>query len=434
MKLIRDARYIREDYKINENLIEFEINKLQAEISSIDESSIVALVGSYGTGKSTSLYNLRLQDEDKDHRWFQFDAWRYPERKGLWDGLIIELAKEIGIENKAIRKIDGNKSVIGKWGGIVGELFGQFGDSLPKVEIEKITLDPKTVGDVAKISEKASAIFGRSPAKRAYEMERILADVLLSIKEQNIYLIAEDVDRSGADGINFLETLNYFIKNNEQIAQSSKKIVVIAPISEESYKKNRGNLYKCIDLFIEYHPIVKSSRNFLQSVFTDEALGRQPDGTFSFIQDLEDFTNTLLETTSYRINLRILKLILRHTNQKYVQLCVTEKDVDWRAVFVVEAMRIAEDGVRDRPLLQAHVTEIPNGTIFSALLRTIHTPSERIFQYKYSNDRSRANRYINSGPSGYKFIKHQDQVSASVWEGWTQSGNTVRGYIADYYQ
>lgn len=442
MKLIRDLKYIREDYRVNEGLIEFETNKLKIELDQIEDSSIVALVGAYGVGKSTTLYNISLEDNDKTHRWFQFDAWRYPERKGLWDGLIIELAKEIGVEHKATRKIDGNKSIIGKWGGIVGELFSQFGESLPKVEIDKITLDPKVAEGAAKVSDKASSIFGRSPAKRAYELERILADVLLSVKEQIIYIVAEDVDRSGADGIHFLETLNYFIKNNQQLVDSKKKIVVIAPISDKIYldSERRESLYKCVDIFIEYKPLVKSSTAFLKNVFTDEALGKVLDnGEFELLENIENFVNTLLETESYQINIRKLKLIFRHTNQKYLELLITEKNVDWRAVFVIESMRIAENGAHDRSLLadakHLRKVKVRSGTIFSALLKTIHEPNGKIFRYKYANDRSRENREINANLE-YESFSYKEHSHPSVWEGYTNRraiSNETTGFIADYY-
>ena len=435
MKLIRDSKFLREDYKLNENLIEFETNKLQTELNQIEDSSVIALVGGYGTGKSTTLYNIQSQDTDQDHRWFQFDAWRYPERKGLWDGLILELAKQIGVERKAARKIDGNKSLIGKWGGIVTELFSQFGDSLPEVEINKINLDPKVTTGAAKISDKVSTIFGKSPAKRAYEMERILADVILSVKEDIIYLIVEDVDRSGTDGIHFLETLNYFIKNNDQLEKSKKKIIVIAPISDRAYEENRESLYKCVDLFMEYSPVIKSSKAFVRQVFTDEALGKLLDDEMLYLDNIESFINALLETKAFQVNVRKIKLIIRHTAQKYMEMSSSLENVDWRAVFVIEALRVAESGPKGFYLLTEvkQSGEIHHGTIFAALLKTIHTPNEHVFEYKYSNERTKENLVLNPRTLSYKFIPYGQQAETSVWEGWERSNDKTRGYIADYY-
>ena len=435
MKLIKDSKLLREDYKVDANLIEFESNKLKVELEQIEDSSVIALVGAYGTGKSTTLYNIQNNDIEKSHRWFQFDAWRYPERKGLWDGLILELAKQIGVERKITRKIDGNKSVLGKWGGIVTEVFGQFGDSLPEIDVNKITLDPKVATGAAKISDKVSTIFGKSPAKRAYEMERILADVILSVKEDTIYLVVEDVDRSGADGIHFLETLNYFIKNNDQLEKSNKKIIVIAPISDQSYNENRESLYKCVDLFIDYKPIIKSSKAFVQQIFTDEALGKlNDDAGFSYSEDIESFINALLEIKTYNINIRKIKLIIRHTAQKYMEMASSQKNVDWRAVFVIEAMRVAEDGKGSYLLSDVKLNgEIRAGTIFAALLKTIHANGEHVYEYKYANERTNENRILNPRTLSYKFYPYGNQSETSIWEGYVANRDSTRGYIADYY-
>jgi hypothetical protein len=433
MKLINDIKFLREDYKFNENLIEFESNRLNAELAHIEGSSIIALVGGYGTGKSTTLYSIQNDKTASEQKWFQFDAWRYPERKGLWDGLILEIAKQIGSEHKIVKKIDGNKSIFGKWGSIATEIFGQFGDMIPKQEIEKITLDPESSPGVAKVAEKASSIFGRSPAKRAYEMERILADVLLSVKEKKIYIVAEDVDRSGSDGINFLETLNFFIKNNEQVTKSNKQIIIIAPISDQAYINNKDSLFKCIDTFIEYKPTIKSSKSFISHVFTKEALGAKIGDELLYLTDIESFINTLLETDHFNINIRKLKLIIRHTNQRFSYLSDLYEKVDWRAVFVVEAMRMADDSKNQRSLLEAAHGSIPQGTVFSAFLKTIHQPNEHVYQYKYANDRSRENRELNPYTFSYKFIGIKSQAETTVWEGWRASRDSTTGFIADFY-
>lgn len=176
------------------------------------------------------------------------------------------MAKALGSEKKTIRKIDGNKSLFGKWRGVLNEAFSQFGEFLPKVEADKIQLDPKIADKTAKVSTKAAEIFGRSPAKRAYELERILADVLVSVKEQNIFIVAEDVDRSGTDGIHFLETLNYFIKNNQQLKESDKKVIVIAPVAKRTYFDEKESFYKCIDIVLHYELEVKSAAR-LSNIF-----------------------------------------------------------------------------------------------------------------------------------------------------------------------
>lgn len=437
MVLVKDLASIREDYKVSDGLIEFETYRLEGDLNNIKESSVVALFGPYGSGKSTTLYNLQMQDTDKTHSWFQFDAWRYPERKGLWDGLIIEIAKQAGKHKGVQKKIDGNPSVLGKWGGIVGELFSQFGSLLPDVETNKISVDSGNTSKAAKVGDKALEIFGRSPAKRTYEMERILADVLVSVEGKRIYIVAEDLDRSGSDGVNFLETLNYFLKNNEQLLRSGKTVIVIAPMSNKVQQdsEKRESLYKCVDLFLEFKPTIKSSKEFLKSVFTDEALGLNPDKELDFIDNIEAFINHLLETVRYGINIRKLKLIIRQTNQKFTELKASSKNVDWRAVLVVESMKFAEDTPHDRSMLDEAIGagEIRGLTAFAGLLNTIHKPQHSIYIYQYSNTTKKEEKQLNRQTLSYRFVDYNSQANTSVWEGWTESHNSTRGYIASYY-
>ena len=433
IELIKNTSLLREDYRLNEGLIEYEVDLLAGEIAAIDESAIVALVGDYGAGKSTSLYRIRENDTDDSHRWLQFDAWRYPERKGLWDGLIIEIAQQLGLEKKVTRKIEGNKSLIGKWGGVIGEAFTQFGDFLPKTDVAKIEVDPKVAVRAAKISQKAEEIFGKSPAKRAYELERILADVLVSIKENVIYIIVEDIDRSGSDGVNFLETLNYFIKNNEQLKGSGKKMIIIAPIGKAAYSKEIESFYKCTDLVLDYRPSVKSAEQFVKSIFTSDALGGN---SVIYINNISAFMAELLSTPGYDMNIRKLKAIIRQVNQRYKSLSSRYKNVDWRAVLVIESMRaIHHSSSPEKSLLDGAMSSsgVSGGTMFAALLYTIYTPNQPIFTYKYANSDKKEDRLVNPNALSYRFTDYDGQGDVSVWQAHSWDDRSPKGYMADYY-
>lgn len=65
-----------------------------------------------------------------------------------------------------------------------------------------------------------------SPAKRTFEIQKILLEQFSNIPEKKLFIIIEDIDRSGDSGIYFLETLSHFLKN-EKI---DKKIICIIPI------------------------------------------------------------------------------------------------------------------------------------------------------------------------------------------------------------
>lgn len=437
MNIIRNQLFISEDYRLNDGLIEFESETIQKNLQRIKQSAIIALVGDYGSGKSTALYNAQLADDNPNHKWLQFDAWRYPERKGLWDGLVIEIAKQLGQENTTTRKVDGNKSIIGKWGGMIGETFSQFSEYLPKAELNKIELDNEVTQKAAKLTGKAQEIFGRSPVKRIYEMERILADILMSTPETRIYLVAEDIDRSGADGLHFLETLNFFIKNNEQIKKSGKIIIVIAPIATANYVESQSSYYKCVDVAFQFTPKVKSAEKFIQNVFSDTALGGnvQP-----YLSNVEAFVIGLFENTSYQMNIRKLKYIIRQTQIRYEEMCDFYDSVDWRAVLIFEAMKEIktsqnpEKTLYDKAVLGQ--SQINEASIFTGLLLTIHEPHESIFTYRYANRKNPEDRQLNPNTQQYKFIEYikQHHGDTSVWIGASEDGFGRKGYIAEYYR
>lgn len=436
MSIIRDQLYISEDYRINEGLIEFESASLKDDLNKVRQSAVVAIVGDYGSGKSTALYNI--QQGDTTSKWLQFDAWRYPERKGLWDGLVIEIAKQLGQDKKTTRKIDGNKSLFGKWGGIFNETFSQFGEFLPKNEVGKIEIDPAIAEKATKITQKAQDVFGRSPVKRVYELERILADILVSIKEERVHLVVEDVDRSGADGLNFLETLSFFVKHNEQIKRSGKTIVVIAPIATKNYEESKDSYYKCVDIAFSFAPKVKSATEFLKQVLTDEALG----GTARpFLDNLNMFVIGLLESTKYGINVRKLKAILRQSAIKYETLNDAYENVDWRAVLAFEAMKYATDDsiATSQTVFQRRVaghSQLPQKDVFTGLLMTIHEPSEPIYTYRFNNRRLPEDRIFNPRIQSYKFLDYRPHSHGhtSVWMGQDESGFEKRGFVAEYYR
>ncbi len=435
MSIIKNQLYVSEDYRINEGLIEFESSTLKYDLLGIEQSCVVAVVGDFGTGKSTALYRIQQEDKDETHRWLNFDAWRYPERKGLWDGLIIEIAKQLGQGKQATRKIDGNKSMIGKWGGILGETFSQFGGLLPKAEVAKIEIDPELAAKGVGIAKKAQEVFGRSPAKRVYELERIFADILVSIKENTIFLTVEDVDRSGSDGLNFLETLNFFIKNNEQIKVSGKKIIVIAPIATKNYKQEKDSYYKCIDIALEFIPRVKSAKKFIEQVFADDALGG---ASHPYVGNLEAFIIGLFENASHGMNIRKLKAIIRQTDIKYESMKRAFSNVDWRAVLAFEAMRNIVPGDSGQSLFEQNVkghSQLSQKDIFTGLLMTIHFSNQKIYTYKYANSDRPEDRVFNPMIQSYKFLEYNpdSHSDTSVWMGQDRDFRQ-RGYIAEYYR
>src|SRR3989339_941445 len=95
---IKNEKILEEDYKTNDLLNFSEIvNSFRKKLEQISENSIVGLIGKFGTCKSTMLYQLyKEQKRETDiERWINFDAWKYPEKKELREGFVLEIARDL---------------------------------------------------------------------------------------------------------------------------------------------------------------------------------------------------------------------------------------------------------------------------------------------------------------------------------------------------
>ncbi len=307
---IKDSTLLEEDHRV-EDLLDFSanINDLTEQLVRIKNNSTVGLIGPYGCGKSTLLYQIhedgkynkdrekdnssgneeKSDDKDnadagendsnldgvnnsdkeesvsdkeisgagesvrnlakvRDATWFTFDAWKYPERKDLWDGFVIDIAMQMSAEQlkKVKTEINGKKNWIVK---ISLKIFSAVVKTLALANM---------VPGVGYLTGAVQGILGDTlsspPIKRVYEFQGLLKKLLNNIKE-DIYIVVEDVDRSGDQGIFFLETLRHFIKN----IKSEHKIIVIVPMGEEVFRKQDNNMardsyLKVLDYQLKFNP------------------------------------------------------------------------------------------------------------------------------------------------------------------------------------
>jgi len=44
----------------------------------------------------------------ENSKWFEFDAWKYPERANLWENFVLEFARQINKEifDKTMKQVD----------------------------------------------------------------------------------------------------------------------------------------------------------------------------------------------------------------------------------------------------------------------------------------------------------------------------------------
>lgn len=80
---IKNKKLLEEISRI-ENLIDLdiEIEKFFTKINLIEYSSLIWFIGKFWSWKSNFLNQIKNK-YDKDNKWINFDAWRYPERENL---------------------------------------------------------------------------------------------------------------------------------------------------------------------------------------------------------------------------------------------------------------------------------------------------------------------------------------------------------------
>lgn len=250
---IKNKKLLEENSRL-ENLIDLssEIERFSIKLDNIEFSSIVWFIGKFWSWKSNFLNQIKSK-YTKNSKWFDFDAWKYPDRKDLWEAFILEIVKQSYSEKEEI-KIE--KQI--KW------------KSTKSVWIDIITDITSTVSEKFDFNflDKFSEIFKKEPITKIYEFQKILIEIFNKIEEDNIYIIIEDIDRSWDNWIFFLETLNYFLKNNH----IGKRIIVIVPIWEENYVKEELKLsyLKSLDYFHKYSLRDLELDSFVKEIFLDE--------------------------------------------------------------------------------------------------------------------------------------------------------------------
>ncbi len=262
---IQDSTLLEEDHRV-EDLLDFSanINDLTEQLVRIKNNSMVGLIGPYGCGKSTLLYqiykgkgrtnkNINVDNltQVRKSTWFTFDAWKYPERKDLWDGFVIDIAMQMnkGALAEVRDEIDGNKNRKAKTA------------VKTSAAVVKALALANMVPGVGYLTDAVKDILGNTlsspPIKRVYEFQGLLKKLLNNIQE-DIYIVVEDIDRSGDQGIFFLETLRYFIKSIEKDQERKRKIIIIVPMGEEVFKKEnnkaRDSYFKVIDYQVKFNP------------------------------------------------------------------------------------------------------------------------------------------------------------------------------------
>ena len=265
---IKNPELIEESYQV-EDLLDFSsiINYFEERINKIKKNSIIGLIGPYGSGKSTMLYQIYKgkininKDEisnnqtsgselkQQKEQWFVFDAWQYPERKDLWEGFVLDITRQYNQElfKNTESQIEGN------------------------AEKEEKAMATAGVEILATFIPGASALknlpyfFQNSPIKKVYDFQELFLNIINKEIKKDIFIIVEDIDRSGDMGVFFLETLKYFIKTQEK--NMNHKVMVIVPIGNNAFYKSqstRDSYLKILDYQVPFNPGLINFTNFIE--------------------------------------------------------------------------------------------------------------------------------------------------------------------------
>jgi predicted KAP-like P-loop ATPase len=190
---IGNESLIKESHKMDD-LFDVKEQKQSFEkfLDTLDNSAIAGYLGRFGAGKSTLLHQIKKEREKKQEEvWIDFDAWKFPERKELWDGFVLDFAKQIDkkLFNKVKKQIEGNDNRGKK------AIFNTFSDL-----------------SGIKFLKNFESFFDKTPATRIFEIQDIINEAIEKL-DKDIYIVAEDIDRSGKEGLFFLETLSQFLRD-----------------------------------------------------------------------------------------------------------------------------------------------------------------------------------------------------------------------------
>jgi len=341
---IKDYSALEENHKIDDLLdMGFLVTDFGSKIQNASNGSMLGLVGEYGSGKSTLLYHISKQKNDNT-LWIEFDAWKFPDRKELWEGFILEFARHIDKNafNEALSNVDGKQN------------------DDKQALIATIASIPG-LGSVQGLNH----FFSTTSARRTFELQVVLDGLIDKYcKDKNIVLVIEDIDRSGDSGIFFLETLKHYL----QTKKSKVDIKVIVPIATEMYLLNEDAYLKCLDI-IEFYVLKKIGLSrFVNTVFKKEFLDTQESR-----RQVIQFLQIMIEKPG--MTLRKLKQILRKADLNFKNQTEDGFEPDFRMSIMFEMAKFifrSKEGKGQTYFDQFRsYNEVANGSEFSGLLQSI---------------------------------------------------------------
>jgi hypothetical protein len=311
--MLSSPTYVHENYRLDDLLnIEVYVNKLRDKVNASEQVSLIGIIGAFGTGKSLMLEKYKRKLEKDKYVWIHFDAWKYPDRHNLWEGFVLDFARQI--DNRTY------KAVLDKIDGRQGEA-------------KKILI--KSVGALSNLKFPGSgaaidklAYFARStPAKRVSEIQDVF-ESLIKETSKDIYIVAEDVDRSGAAGVYFIETLNQLLHTSD----TGNKITAFIPISDTSFEANADAYIKALDHIAFFDIGSRGMSDFVKKVFAKEIVNDP-----IAVDHLTEWLQRIM--IHHKITIRTVKLIIRNSELLFKSLHKSNHKPDARIVLAIESCR-----------------------------------------------------------------------------------------------
>lgn len=319
-----NLKYLDETPILDDQHYGLEAQLLLERLNSIDWSFLFWLIGSFGTGKSTMLNEMKILVSD-DAKWLHFDARQFPDRKELRDGFVIEFTKQLISKEfpEIVSQINWERSKSGKF--IDMTINGLTAAASAVIGMKH----PGMIAEVPIIHSVLSSIINdfQKPQKainRIYEYQNILKNLLDCFKSQTIYVVLEDIDRSGDSWIHFLETLNNFIRGScEDI-----KLICICPIDNKSLEENFQKYLKVLNYYDFFNPTIEPKKivdNMLLSDYHEIA-------SKSLIQIVKRMLKVSPTHT-----MREIKFIFRVIYSKYLS---SSENLDWYLYLLTQLLII----------------------------------------------------------------------------------------------